>query len=202
MANRWGKNGNSDRLFSWAPKSLQMTAVMKLRHLFTGRKAMTTLDSILKSRDITLPTKVCLCYGFSSSHVWMWELNYEESWVPKNWWIWSVMLEKTLESLLDCKGIHPVHPIGNQSWIFIGRTNTEAETPILWPRAGKNWLIEKDPEAGKDWRQEEKGMTEDEIVGWHHRLSGHEFEKIPENSEGQMSLACYSPWGLKESDTI
>ena len=115
-------------------------------------------------------------YGFSSSHVWMWELDYKESWAPKNWCFWTVVLEKTLESPLDCKEIQPVHSKGDQSWIFIGRTNAEAETPKLWPPDVKNWLIWKDPDAGKDWRQEEKGMTEDEIVGWHHWLNGHEFE--------------------------
>ena len=111
-------------------------------------------------------------YGFSSGHVWMWELDYKESWAPKNWWFWTVVL-KTLESPLDSKDIQPVHPKRNQSWIFIGKT--EAETPILWPPDAKNWLIGKDPDAGKDWRQEEKGMTEDEIVGWD-QLNGHEFE--------------------------
>ena len=114
-------------------------------------------------------------YGFSSGHVWMWELDYKESWAPKNWWFWTVMLEKTLESPLDCKEIQPVHPKGDQSWIFIGRTDPEAETPILWPPDVKNWLIGKDPDAGKDWRQE-KGTTEDEMVGRHHRLNRHEFE--------------------------
>ena len=104
-------------------------------------------------------------YGFSSSHVWMWELDYKESWVPKNWCFWTVVLEKTLESPLDCKEIQPVHPKGDQSWVFIGRTDVEAETPILWPPLVKSWLIWKDPDAGRDWRQEEKGMTEDKIVG-------------------------------------
>ena len=114
-------------------------------------------------------------YGFSSSHVWMWELGHKESWAPKNWCFWTVVLEKTLESPLDCKEIQPVHPKGNQSWIFIGRTDAEAETSILWPPEVKNWLTWKDPHAGKDWRQE-KGTTEDEMVGWHHQLNGHEFE--------------------------
>ena len=114
-------------------------------------------------------------YVFSSSHVLMWELDYKESWVPKNWCFWTVVLEKTLESSLDCKEIKPVNPKGKQSWIFIGRTDAEAETSILWPPDAKNWLIGKDPDAGKDWRQEEQGMTEDEIVGWHHQLNGHEF---------------------------
>ena len=116
-------------------------------------------------------------YGFSSSHVRMWvKLDCKESWVPKNWCFWTVVLEKTLESPLDCQEIQPVHPKGDQSWIFIERTDAEAETPILWPPDAKNWLIWKDPDAGKDQRQEEKGMTEDEIVGWHHWLNGHEFE--------------------------
>ena len=115
-------------------------------------------------------------YGFSSSHVWMWELDYKESWALKNWCFWTVGLEKTLESPLDCKEIQPVHPKGNQSWIYIGRTDVEAETLILWPPDAKNWLIWKDPDAGKDWGQEEKGTTEDMMIGWHHWLNGHGFE--------------------------
>ena len=115
-------------------------------------------------------------YGFSSSHVWMWELDYNESSVPKKWCFWTVVLEETLESPLDCREIQPVHPKGSQSWIFIGRTDAEAETPILWPPDVKNWPIGNDPDTGKDWRQEEKGMTEDEMVGWHHQLTGPEFE--------------------------
>ena len=106
----------------------------------------------------------------------MWELDYKERWVPKNWFFWTVVLEKTLESPLDCKEIQPVHPKGDQSWIFTGRTDAEAEAPILWPADAKSWLIWKDPDAGKDWRREEKGMTEDEMVWWRHRLNGHEFE--------------------------
>ena len=119
-------------------------------HLLLGRKAMTNLDSLSSES-----------YGYSSSHVWMWELDHRESWVPKNWCLWTVVLEKTLESPLDCKEIQPVYPIGNHSWILIGRTDTEAGTPILWPPAGKNWLSGKDPDAGKDWRWEEKGTTDD-----------------------------------------
>ena len=115
-------------------------------------------------------------YGFSSGYVWMWELDYKESWVPKNWCFWTVVLEKILESLLDCKEIQLVHPKGGQSQVFIGRTDVEAETPILWPPDAKSWLIWKGPDAGKDWEQEEKGMTEDEMVGWHHQLNGYEFE--------------------------
>ena len=122
-------------------------------------------------------------YGFSSGHVWMWELDYKQSWAQKNWcfwtvlWYWrrSVVLEKTLESPLDCKEIQPVHPKGNRSWVFIGRTDTKAETPVFWPPDAKSWLIWKDPNVGKDWRQEEMGMTEDKMAGWHHRLNGREF---------------------------
>ena len=130
----------------------------------------------------------------------MWELDYKESWALKNWCFWTVVLEKTLESLLDCKEIQPVHK-GNQSWIFIGRTDAEAETPILWPPDVKNWLTGKDSNAGKDWRREEKGMTEDEMVGWHHWLDGHEFEQAPEVGDGQGSLVCCSPWCHKEMGT-
>ena len=141
---------------------------------------MKDLDSILKSSDTSLPTKVHLtsqsCGFPSSRHVWMWELDYKESWAPKTWCFLTVVLEKTLERPLNFKEIKPVHPKGNQSWIFTGRTDAEAETPILWPPDAKNWLIWKDPDTGKDWRQEEKGTTEDEIIGQHHRLNGHESE--------------------------
>ena len=140
-------------------------------------------------------------YGFSSGHVWMWELDYKESWVLKNWCFWAVVLEKTLESPLDCKEIQLVHPEGDQSWVFIGRTDVEAETPVLWPPNAKSWLIWKDPDAGKDWGQEEKGTTEDEMVGWHHRLSGHGFGWAQGVGDGQGGLVCYSLWGCKESDT-
>ena len=139
-------------------------------------------------------------YGFSRSHVWMWELDYKESWALKNWCFWTVVLEKTLESPLDCKEIKPVNPKGNQPWIFIGRTDVEAEALILWPRDVKNWLIWKDPDARKVWKWQEKWMTEDEKVGWHHWLNGYEFEQAPRNGEGQGGLACCSPWGCKESD--
>ena len=138
-------------------------------------------------------------YVFSSSHVWMWELDYTESWAPKNWCFLTVVLDKTLESPLDFKEIQPINPKGNQSWTFVGRTNAEA--PILWPPDAKNWLIWKDPDAGTDWRQEEKGTTEDEMVGWHHRLNGHKFKQALGVGDGQGSLACCSPWGHKESDT-
>ena len=183
-------------LFSWAPKSLQMmTTAMKLRHLLLGRKAMTNLDSILKSWDIALPTKVLVVnvMVFPSSHGWMWEFDYKGSWALKNWRFWKVVLEKTLERPLGSNEIQPVHPEGNQSWVFTGRTDAEAKTPILWPPDVKNWLIGKDPDAGKDWRREEKGMTEDEMVGWYHWLDGHEFEQALGVGDGQGSLVCYSP---------
>ena len=147
------------------------------RRFLLGRKAMTNLDSILKQRHYFANKGLSSQnYGFSSSHVWIWELEYKESWAPKNWCFWTVVLEKTLESLLDCKAIPPVHPKGKQSWVFTGRTDAEAETPILWESDAKNWLIRKASDAGKDWRQEEKEMTEDEMIGWHHQLNGHEFE--------------------------
>ena len=141
------------------------------RRLLPGRKVTTNLESVFKSRDyFANKGPSSQGYGFSSSHVWMWELGYKESWAPKNWCFWSVVLEKTLESPLDCKEIQPVHPKGDQSWVFTGRTDVEAETPILWPLDAKSWLIGKDPDAGKDWGQEEEGTTEDEMVGSHHRL--------------------------------
>ena len=139
-------------------------------------------------------------YGFSSSHVWMWELDHKESWALKNWCFWNVVLEKTLESPLVCKEIQPVHPKRNQSWLFIGSTDAEAQTAILWPPDAKNWLIGKDPVAGKDWRPEEKGTIED-VVGWHHWLDGHEFAQALGAGDGQGSLAWCSPWGRKELDT-
>ena len=139
-------------------------------------------------------------YGFSSSHVWMWELDYKESWVPKNWCFWTVVLEKTLESPLDCK-IKPVNCKLNQFWMFIGRTDVESQTPILWPPDVKNWLTRKDPDDGKNWKRE-KGTTEDEMVGWHHWLNGQEFEQALGVGDGQGSLVCCSPWGRKELEMV
>ena len=160
---------------------------------------MTNLDSILKSRDITLSTgPSSQGDGFSSGHAWMWELDYKESWAQNNWCFWTVVLEKILESPFYYKEIQPVHPKRNQSWIFIGRTDAEAETPILLPPDVKNWLVCKDPDAGKDWRQEEKGKKEDKMVGWHHWLNGHKFEQAPGVGDGQGSLVCCSPWGHNE----
>ena len=148
------------------------------RCLLLGRKVMIKLDSILKSRDITLPTKVSLVKAmvFSSSHVWMWELNYKESLVLKSWCFWTLVVLKNLESPMDSKEIQPVHPKGNQSWILIRRTDAETEAPILWPPDAKNWLIWKDPDVGNDWRWQEKATTENEMVRWHHWLNEHEFE--------------------------
>ena len=140
-------------------------------------------------------------YGFSSGHVWMWQLDYKESWAQKNWCFWTVVLEKTLESPLDCKEIQLVHSKGDQSWVFIGRTNVEAETPILWPPHAKSWLIWKDPDAGRDWGQKEEGMTEDVMVGWHHRLNGHGFGWTPGVGDGQGGMACCCWRGRKESNT-
>ena len=144
-------------------------------------------------------------YGFPSSHVWIWKLDCKEGWVPKKWCFWTVVLEKTLESLLNCKRIHAVHPKGNRSWIFIGRTEVQAETPILWPPDAKSWLIWRDARAGKDGRREEKWTTEDETVGWHHWLHALEFGKLQElvmwRWWWQGGLACCGPWGRKESDT-
>ena len=147
-----------------------------ISHLLSLLQSITLLASSLSASPC-----MQLLYGFSSSQAWMWELDHKESWVSsiqKNWCFWTVVLEKMLESPLDCKEIQPVHPKGNQSWIFIGRTDAKAETPILWPPDAKNWLTGKGPDAGKDWRQEEKGTTEDKMVGWHHWLGGHEFEQV------------------------
>ena len=163
------------------------------RCLLLGRKAMANLDSVLKTRDFFFfadRSPYCQSCGFSSSHISMWELDHKDGWAPKNWCFWTVVLEKTLESPLDSRETKKVNLKGNQSWIFTGRTDAEAEAPILWPPDVKNWLIWKDLDAGKDWRQEEKGMTEeDEMVGWNHWLG-----------EGQGGLACCSSWGCKESD--
>ena len=174
MANRWRNSGN---------RASKITAVGDCshkikRHLLLGRKVMTNLDNIFKNRRHYFANKgpSSQGYGFSSSHVWMWELDSEENWELKNWYFWTVVLEKTLGSPLDCKEIQPVHPKGDQSWVCIfGRTDVEAETPILWPPDVKSWLIEKDPVAGRDWGQEEKRTTEDEMARWHHQLDGHGF---------------------------
>ena len=191
MANRWGNNGNSDRLYFLCSK---ITADGDCSHeikrlLLLERKAMTNLDKGPSSQS----------YGFSSSHVWMWELDCEESWTLKNWCFWTVVLEKTLESTLNCK-IKPANPKGNQSWIFIGQTGTEANTPILWPPDAKNWLSGKDPDAGRDWRLEEKGTTEDEMAGWQHWLNGCESGWAPRVGDGQGGLRAVIH-GIAKSQT-
>ena len=140
-------------------------------------------------------------YGFSSSRVWMWEKDYEESWAPKNWCFWTVVLEKTLESPLDCNEIQTVHSKGDKPWDFFGRNDAKAETPVHWPPHAKSWLIGKDSDAGRDWGQKEKRTTEDEMAGWHHRLNGRAFEWTPGVGNGQGGLACCDSWGHKESDT-
>ena len=192
-----------EALFSWAPKSLQMvTAAMKLKDPSSLEvKLWPTQTAYYKAETLLCQQgSISQSYDFSSSHVWVWELDHKEDWTLKNWCFWIVAREKTLESPLDCKEIQSVHPKGDPSWVFIGKTDVEAETPILWPPDGKSWLIWKDPDAGRDWRREQKGMTEDEMIGWHHRLNGHEFELILGVGDGQGGLTCCSPWGCKESD--
>ena len=162
---------------------------------------MTNLDCIVKRRDITLPTKVHLVTVFLSCHVQMWEMDHKEGWMPKIWYFQTVVLEKTLESPLDSKEIKPVNPKGNQPWIFTVRTDAKTEAPILWPPDAKSQLTGKDLDPEKDLQQEEKGMTEDKMVGWHHWFNGHEFEQSPGDCEGQGSLVCFSSWGRKELDT-
>ena len=188
-------------LFFWAPKSLRMvTAAMKIKDPCFGKSYDQPRQHIKKQRhDFADKGLSSQSYGFSNSHVWMWELDYKESWALKNWCFWTVVLEKTLESPLDCKEIQLVHPKGDQFWEFIGRTDAEAEAPILWPPDAKSQLVN----AGKDWKQEEKGTREDKMVRWHliMYINVHEFEQAPEDGEGQERLACCSPWGHKESDT-
>ena len=168
------------------------------RRLLLRRKAMTNPDSILKSRDITNKGPSSQNYSFSSSHVWMRELDHKEVWVLKNWCFGTVVLENTLGSPLGCKEIQPVNCKRNQPWIIFGKTDAKAETPNLWLPNAKRWLIWKDPDAGKDWRQEEKGMTEDEMVVWQHWLSGHEFEQAPGFGDDQEACAVH---GVAKSDT-
>ena len=163
---------------------------------------MTNLDIQKQRRYFANKGPSSQGYGFSSGHVWMWELDYEEGWALKNWCFWTVVLEKTLESPLDCKEIQPVlvGSKGDQSWVFFGRNDAKTETPILWPPHAESWLIGKDSDAGRDWGQEEKGTTRDEMAGWHHWLKGHEFEWTSGIGNGQGGLTCNS-WSRKESDT-
>ena len=178
---RWGNNGNSEKtLFLGGLQNhcRWWLQPWNLKTLAPWKKSYDQPRQHIKKQRHYFANKgpSSQGYGFSSGHVWLWELGYRESWVLKNWYFWTVVLEKTLESPLDCKEIQPVHPNGGQSWVFIGRTDAEAETPILWPPHVKSWLIGKDPHAGKDWRQEEKGTTEDEMVGWYHWFNGQEFK--------------------------
>ena len=166
-------------LFSWAPKSLLMATFRhEIKTLAPRKESCDKPRQHIKKQRHHCANKSSYSqsYDFSSSHVWMWELDHKEGWALKNWCFWIVVLEKTLEIPLDRKEIQPVNPKGNQPWIFIERTDAEAEAPILWPSDLKSWLTEKDPGPGKDWRRKEKGTTEDEMVGWHHWLNGHEFE--------------------------
>ena len=176
MGNRWGNSGNSDRLFLGLQNYCKWwLQPWNLKTFATWKKSYDQHRQHIKKQRHYFANKgpSSQSYGFFSSHVWMWELAYKERWVLKSWCFWTVVLEKTLESLLDYKEIQPVNPKGNQSWIFIGRTDVVAETPILWSPVVKNWLTWKDPDAGKDWRWEEKGTTEDEMVGRHHWLNGY-----------------------------
>ena len=172
------------------------------KHLLLGRKAMANLESILKSRDISLLKKVHLVKAMVFPAVnYRCELDHKEGGALKNCCFHTLVLEKTLESPLDCKEIKPVNPKESQPWLFIGRTDAAAEAPILRPPDTKSSLIRKGPNTGKAWRQQEKRMTEEKMVRWHHWLNGHEFEQTPGDSEGQGSLVCCSPWGRKDSDT-
>ena len=192
MANR---QGNSERLYLDSKITADGDCSHEIKRCLPfGRKAMTNLDSILKSRDVTLSTRVLLVKAMVFPVVMHGcELEYKESWV-QNWCFLTVVLEKTLESL----GL-PVHPKGDQSWVFIGRTDAEAETPILWPPDSKSWLVGKDPDARKDWEQE-KGMTEDKIIGQYHPPNGYKFGWTPGVGDGQGGPACCGSWGCKESD--
>ena len=203
MVNRWGKQWKQwETLFWGAPKSLQLViAAMKLKDAPWKKIYDQSRQHIKKQRHYFVNKgSSSQGYGFSSSQIWMWELDYKESWALKNWCFWTVELEKTFKSPLDSKEIQPIHPKVNKSWIFFGRTDVEAETPVLWPPDVNSWLIWKHPDAGKDWRQEDKGTTEDKMVGWHHKLNGHEFEQAPGVGDGQGSLACCSPRGCQELD--
>ena len=178
-----------------------VTAAMKLKDACSLEESYDQLRQHIKKQRHYFANKApsSQSYGFSDNHVWMWELDYKESWAPKNGCFWTVVLEKTLESPLACKEIQSVHSKGDPSWVFIGRTDAKAETPILWPPHVKSWLIGKDSDAGRDWGQE-KGMTEDEMVGWHHQIDGHGFEWTLGVGDGQGGLACCNSWGCKESD--
>ena len=188
--------------FGGAPKSLQMViSAMKLKDTPWKKSYDQPRQHIKKQRHyFANKGPSSQGYGFSCGHVWMWELDCEESWALRNWSFWTVVLEKTLESPLDCKEIQPVHAKRYQSRVFFGRTDAKDGIPILWPPHANSWLIGKESDAGRDWGQEEKRMTEDKRAGWHHRLDGHEFEWTPGVGDGQGSLACCDSWGHKEPD--
>ena len=190
-------------LFTWAPKSLQMmTAAMKIKDTLWKKSYDQPRQHIKKQRHhFANKGPSSQSYGFSSSHVWMWKLDHKEGWVPKNWCFWTVVLEKTLESPLDCKEVKPVNPEGNQSWIFIGRTDAKAEAPILWSPDVKSQLIGKDSDAKKEWRVKEKGWQRMRWLDCNDRLNGLEFDQTLKHSGGQRNLAYCSPCGCQESDT-
>ena len=208
MENRWGNSGNCERLYflgfqNHCRQWLQtVTAAMKLKDIWSlGKKSYDKTRQNNKKQRHHLANKGPYSQNYSfSSRIWMGELDYKEDWALKNWCFPTVVLEKTLESLWDSKEIKPVNPKGNQLWIFIGRTDAEAEAPILWPPYVKSWLIGKDL-CWESLRAEEKRVTKYQMVGWDHQLNGHEFEQTPGDSDGQGSLACCSSWGHKESDT-
>ena len=201
MVNRWG---NSERLYFWGLQNhcRWWLQPWNEKTLAPWKKSYDQPRQHIKKQRCSFANKgpSSQSFGFFQ-YTYGWELDHKDGWALKNWCFQTVVLGKILESPLDCKEIKPVSPQLNQSWIFIRRTDAEAETPILWPSDAKSRLIGKDPDAGKDWGQREKGMTEDEMVGWHHRLNEREFEQTPGDTEGQGSLACCSPWGHKEWGT-
>ena len=202
IAKRWGNNGNSVRFYFLGLQNHWRWWLQpwNLKTLTPWKESYDQPRQHIEKQRHYFVNKGPSSQGFSSSYVWMWELDYKESWTLKNWCFWTIVLGKTLESPLDCKEIQPVHPKGDQFWVFTGRTDAEVETPILWPPDARSWLIWKDVDAGKDWRQKEKGMMQVEMVGWHRRLNGHGFGWT-RNWWWTGDLACCSSWGHRESDT-